>query len=126
MPIRSTWDGPEHSVIITTHSGQLTWQELDDHDENVILPMLEDIDTPIAMIKNIAMSYWLAPNEFIPWVKKTAQLYQAHDVKAILFVTRDQLVGALLENAFQQYGLTDCHYEHTPSLDAAQARLAQI
>jgi hypothetical protein len=116
MPVHSSWDDLNRTVIRTTHSAEWTWDELHQHDTQVVVPMLESVHHNVALIVDMRRSAWVPLSGFSEEVKQAADTHRLHNIDLVIFV--------LLKSAHRRYGRSTKVYLAAQTLEEARAAIS--
>jgi hypothetical protein len=118
--IQSQWDDDARTVIRTTYHPYWSWEELHEHEENVITPMMSS-DKPLSLIVDMRAGTFFDPIATTAQVRQTGEMHRALPIELVVFVLRDDGVGKLMQILHERYGAPNQVYRLARSLDEARA-----
>lgn len=127
MPIHTRWWDDQTSILIEKFKDDWSWEDVTQESLNVIYPMLETMDHPIALIQDMLGSHWIPSMTLLQQVKtmfSTAPLHTS--ISLVVIVSGEPSVDALLLNAYRLYGKDTCIYKTASSLPKAMQLIEQF
>jgi hypothetical protein len=120
--IQSKWDDKAHTVILTIYHPYWTWEELHDHEENVMTPMLLlSSCKPVSLMMDMSQGTFFDPKETTEQVRQTGLVHRTLPIELVVFVLRDEGVGTLLKALHERYGAPNHIYRLARSVNEARA-----
>jgi hypothetical protein len=123
--IQSQWDDDPHTVILTTYRPYWTWEELHDHEENMITPMMSSSCEPVSLIVDMRKGTFFDPVATTAQVRQTGEMHRVLPIELVVFVLRDDSIGKLLKILHDRYGAPNQVYRLARSVDDARAIISE-
>lgn len=120
MPIESVWDDPQRNIIRTIYNGIWTWSELHEHDDGVVIPMVEASEQPVSLIIDMTEAFWFMPGSILGNIKRWIDSYHDHNIDYVVFVSHSEGIRALLETAHRRFGTPGRTYIAVNNLEDAR------
>lgn len=122
MSIFSQWLDAEQTIIISHYDCDWEWEDLAYHNETMLLPMLESVNHPVAIISDMSQSDLLPEDDNGYLIGKLVELghtYNHCDVDMVMFVHDEELLGSVISSIHRQFVNKGRKYYHTNTIDNA-------
>ncbi|GAB4511108.1 MAG: hypothetical protein OHK0046_08740 [Anaerolineae bacterium] len=122
MTIQSEWYNQKHHIVLTRHSHDWTWEELEAHDQRVLPTLLTTATGPTAVIRDLSRSDWLPESdEFIEHIKVSGRAQLGCNIDIVMFVIHHEEIGSVLALAHREFAVRGRKYYFTDTIDDAYA-----
>lgn len=122
--LSSAWDDDQHSILITTHKPNWTWDELHEHEVSVITPMVLTSDQPVALITDMRSASYFDPIDTSAHIRQTSKIHCALAIEMVVVVLRDPSVSTLMLALYERHGARDVVYRVARTLSEAHMLIA--
>ncbi len=121
MPVNSTWGSAAQDLIVTTCTGEWSWKEHAAHQHGPLCAMLHSAPGPrIVIIEDHRYGIWITEPKLRSVIEQSSCFYMDHNVQAVIFVTKEDALAALLVQTYERCG-QQVRFIHARSIEAAYA-----